>query len=266
MDTAHPIGPGADGSRRATALTQPRSNGATAGRAESPSKRVPDAVAGAAALGGRAARARVRAGKFAYNPHKRLRVLVVDDHDVVHWGFRTLLTGEPWVERFLSAEEPDQALELTRRYEPHVALIDLMLGTQSGTDLCQRIREISPATRVLFMSGVGRVSAQSAQHLGAAGFVTKDWGADDIMGALRMVGLGMTVFAPESRQPVGLLSEREHDVLRLIASGATNREIAERLFLSPHTVKDHATVLYRKVKAKNRAEAILRAQRMGLLT
>jgi two-component system response regulator DesR len=80
-----------------------------------------------------------------------------------------------------------------------------------------------------------------------------------------MVGLGMTVFAPDRDHHGTLLSERERQVLHLIAGGATNREIAERLFLSPHTVKDHTSTLYKKVKAKNRADAIQRAQRLGLL-
>jgi two-component system response regulator DesR len=80
-----------------------------------------------------------------------------------------------------------------------------------------------------------------------------------------MVGLGMTVFAPEADGEHAMLSERERQVLEMIASGSTNREIAERLFLSPHTVKDHTSALYRKIGARNRAQAILRAQRLGIL-
>jgi DNA-binding NarL/FixJ family response regulator len=196
---------------------------------------------------------------------RRLRVLVVDDHDVVHWGFRMLLRDEPWIERYLSAQTVDEAVELCRRYEPQVALVDLILGNESGAELCERLRETSPKTRVLLMSGTGRISAHSAKAVGAFGFVPKDWGAHDIAGAVRMVGLGMTVFAPDTQKPSGLLSAREREVLDLIAAGATNREIADRLFLSPHTVKDHTSALYRKVNARNRAEAILRAQRLGLL-
>jgi len=75
----------------------------------------------------------------------------------------------------------------------------------------------------------------------------------------------MTMFAPKAEQPAPLLTEREHEVLDLIAAGSTNREIAQRLFLSPHTVKEHTSVLYRKLTARNRAEAVQRAQRMGLL-
>ncbi len=115
------------------------------------------------------------------------------------------------------------------------------------------------------MSRNGGITAQSARAAGAYGSVPKDWSAQDLAGAARMVALGMTVFAPDREQPGTLLSERERQVLHLIANGSTNREIAERLFLSPHTVKDHTSTLYRKVKAKNRADAIQRAQRLGLL-
>jgi DNA-binding NarL/FixJ family response regulator len=189
---------------------------------------------------------------------KRLRVLVVDDHDVVHWGFRLLLTEQPWVERCLTARDVEEALELTRRYEPHVALVDLFLGEQSGAELCEVIRRESPVTRA------GRISPQAAKAAGASGFVSKDWTADDVAMAVRMVGKGMTVFAPRSEQPSAPLSEREREVLSLMASGATNREIAEKLFLSPHTVKEHTSSLYRKLKARNRAEAVQRAERLGL--
>src|SRR5436190_1418998 len=113
-----------------------------------------------------------------------------------------------------------------------------------------------------------RVLVADEQEIVHWGFrsVLKDWSAQDLASAARMVALGMTVFAPDREQPGALLSERERQVLHLIALGSTNREIAERLFLSPHTVKDHTSTLYRKVKAKNRADAIQRAQRLGLLS
>jgi two-component system response regulator DesR len=208
---------------------------------------------------------RFNGGVSSDDEHRMLRVLLVDDEDVVHWGFRMLLADETWVERFDAAHTSDAALELAARYEPHVALVDLMLSGESGADLCEKIREESPDTRVLLMSGVERISSQSARAVGASGFVPKGWGARDIAGAARMVGLGMTVFTSEGQQPPNLLTEREREVLGMIAGGATNREIAERLYLSPHTVKDHTSTLYKKMNARNRAEAIVRAQRMGLL-
>jgi two-component system response regulator DesR len=196
---------------------------------------------------------------------RRLRVLVVDDHDVVHWGFRVLLSEQPWVERCLAARTGAEALELVRSFQPHVALVDLFLAGESGAELSESIRGASPSTRVLLISGAGRMSAAAARAAGASGFVSKDWDASEVVSAVRMVGLGMTMFAPKSDQPEPLLSERERAVLALIAAGSTNREIAEQLYLSPHTVKEHTSALYRKLHARNRAEAVQRAQRIGLL-
>lgn len=197
---------------------------------------------------------------------RQLRILVLDDHDVVHWGFRLMLGEQPWVERFLSARTTDEALELAGRYEPHVALVDLFLGRESGAEACTRIRERVPATRVLLISGAGRISAAAARSAGASGFVSKDWDAGDVARAVRMVGLGMDVFEPGTEAAEGLLTRREHEVLGLIAGGSTNPEIARLLFLSPHTVKEHTSALYRKLEVRNRAEAVQRAQRLGLIT
>ena len=114
------------------------------------------------------------------------------------------------------------------------------------------------------MSGAGRISAPAAQATGATGFVPKDWPAADVVMAVRMVANGMTVFgAPDTPIPQPL-SAREQEVLELIARGATNQEIATTLALSPHTVKDHASALYRKLDVRNRSEAVRRAARLGL--
>jgi DNA-binding NarL/FixJ family response regulator len=197
---------------------------------------------------------------------RKLRVLVVDDHDVVHWGFRVLLGEQPWVERCLAARTGDEALRLLPSLRPDVALVDLFLAGESGADVCDSIRKASPTTRVLLISGAGRMSPAAARAAGASGFVSKDWDAREVARAVRMVGMGMTVFEPTSEQPAPMLSEREREVLDLIAAGSTNREIAEQLFLSPHTVKEHTSAVYRKLQARNRAEAVQRAQRIGLLS
>ncbi len=199
-------------------------------------------------------------------PDRKLRVLVVDDHDVVHWGFRVLLGEQPWVERCLAARTGDEALRLLPTLQPDVALVDLFLAGESGADVCDSIRKASPTTRVLLISGAGRMSPAAARAAGASGFVSKDWDAREVARAVRMVGMGMTVFEPTAEQPAPMLSEREREVLDLIAAGSTNREIAEQLFLSPHTVKEHTSAVYRKLQARNRAEAVQRAQRIGLLS
>jgi two-component system response regulator DesR len=194
----------------------------------------------------------------------RLRLLVVDDHEVVHWGLRSLLGAQPWVERCLAARDGDEALVLARRYEPHVALVDLFVGSESGAEICQRLRALSPDTRVLLISGAGRISAAAARAAGASGFISKDWSAQEVADAVRRVAEGRTVFEPgDGEQPLGL-SAREREVLALIATGATNAEIAARLYLSPHTVKEHTSALYRKLGVRNRAQAVQQGQRIGL--
>ncbi len=197
---------------------------------------------------------------------RKLRVLVVDDHEVVHWGLRLMLSEQPWVERCLSARSGEEAMALAQRYEPHVALVDLFVGQESGAEICERLRRTRRAPNVLLISGAGRISPTAARAAGAAGFISKDWPAADIAGAVRMVGLGMTVFRPHEAPSGPPLSDREREVLEAIASGATNREIAGRLYLSPHTVKEHTSTLYRKLGVRNRAEAVQKAQRIGLIS
>ena len=253
-----------------------RNDGARRGRRRTGDGAAPGAVRGASAGrdgGVRAARRRSLAGPpgravaagHGVMEDSRLRVLVVDDHDVVHWGFRVLLGEQPWVERFFQARTGAEALALASTHKPHVALVDLFLAGESGAELSAALREASPATRVLLISGAGRMSPAAARAAGASGFVSKDWDAARVAAAVRRVGLGMTAFPPKAEQPAPMLTEREREVLDLIAGGSTNREIAERLYLSPHTVKEHTSVLYRKLRARNRAEAVQRAQRIGLL-
>jgi two-component system response regulator DesR len=193
-------------------------------------------------------------------------VLVVDDHDVVHWGFRLMLAQQPWVERCLSATNGDEALALAARYRPHVALVDLFIGEESGAEICERLRAAQPVTRVLLFSGAGEISPHAARAAGASGFAYKDWPARKIASAVRAVGLGKSVFESHSSpEPLGL-TERERSVLELMASGSTNPEIAAALHLSPHTVKEHTSALYRKLGVRNRTEAVQRAQRLGLVS
>ncbi len=195
---------------------------------------------------------------------ERLRVLVVDDHDVVHWGFRLMLTQQPWVERCLSAQTGREALALASRYNPHVALVDLFIGEESGAEICAQLRATAPSTRVLLFSGAGDISPHAARAAGASGFAHKDWPARRIAAAVHAVGLGKMTFQRHERSTALGLSDRERAVLDLMASGATNPEIAATLHLSKHTIKEHTSALYRKLGVRNRTEAVDRAQRLGL--
>ncbi|HET6507304.1 MAG TPA: response regulator transcription factor [Baekduia sp.] len=222
-------------------------------------------------------------------PPRKLCVLVVDDHDIVHWGMRLVLVQQDWVERCIPATTGDEAEDRARRYSPHVALVDLFVGDEAGTDIAQRVRAAHPSTRVLLVSGAGRISATAARAAGAAGFVTKDRSAAEIVEAIRRIGAGEDVFDVATRsggagnggaggsRSLGAadrspgrpahqrLTARERQVLNLVAAGLTNAEIAAELQLSPNTVKEHASSMFRKLGARNRADAIVRAQRLGVL-
>lgn len=193
-----------------------------------------------------------------------VRVLLVDSHDLVHWGFRSVLSREPWVEHLATARNAAEAIALARRYRPHVAVISGDLVNEAAADVCRKVRAQSPSTRVLLTSSA-RVSEPQAKTVGAAGVVPKTWRAEDIAGAVRTVALGQSFFSPDLEKPSELLGPRERAVLEMIGQGATNREVARKLDISPHTVKDHVSALYRKLDARNRAEAVVRAQRLGLL-
>ena len=193
-------------------------------------------------------------------------MLIVDDHEVVHWGFRLMLGEQPWVERCVSARNADEAIALTQRYEPHVALVDLFVGQESGAEICERLRSISPQTNVLMISGAGRISPNAARAAGAAGFISKDWPAADIAGAVRMVGLGMTVFRPHEAPPARRCPSASARCSRRSPPARRTARSPSALFLSPHTVKEHTSTLYRKLGVRNRAEAVQKAQRLGLIS
>jgi len=193
-----------------------------------------------------------------------LRVLVVDDHDVVQWGFRLLLERQSWVERCLAARDGEEAVDVCRRLRPGVALVDMLLGAESGAEVCEAIRRASPGTRVLLISGAGAISPLVARSAGASGFISKDWPAVEVVRAVRTVARGTEVFAEHGALD-SPLSEREQEVLSLVATGSTNKEIAVRLHLSPHTVKEHTSSIYRKLGVRNRAEAARQAQRLKLV-
>lgn len=194
------------------------------------------------------------------------RILVVDDHEMVRIGLHALLRGQPWVERCLGAGTPDRALELAERCRPELALVDLFVGEESGVRLCTELLSRRPNMRVVLMSGTGSVSSAVARAAGASGFVPKDWSARTLLEALRRVREGRLVFPRgEARRPRARLTARERDVLGLISQGLSNIQIAERLHLSRHTVKQHTCALYRKLEVSGRAEAAARAQQLGLV-
>jgi DNA-binding NarL/FixJ family response regulator len=196
---------------------------------------------------------------------RALRILIVDPHEIVLLGFVALLAEVDWIESVLTAPSGDAARTIATRDEPHVAVVDLAVGEESGPALGGDLQRASPTTQVLFMSGTGWISPRAARAAGGCGFVSKDQPAAEIVAAIQAVGSGRTVFTAAPEAPRSALTPRERQVLGLLAGGQTNREIADRLHLSPHTVKEHASGLYRKLGVRNRAEAVQRAERLGLV-
>jgi DNA-binding NarL/FixJ family response regulator len=189
-------------------------------------------------------------------------------------GLRVLVVGEPvaakrwlarlelqrWIADCLIEDRPSHLGDTARRLRPDVALIDVRAGGRSTIALCRTVIDASPHTRVLLVAAPGRVSVEAARAAGATGLIDRDSAADDVFSALRLVGNRMTVFSPRGGgAAAGRLSDRELEVLKLMAAGATNREIAAQLHLSPHTIKEYASSIYRKLGARNRAEAVQRA-------
>jgi DNA-binding NarL/FixJ family response regulator len=200
------------------------------------------------------------------DPTRPVRVLIVDDHQVVHWGLKIMLTRLPWVERCFCANTAAEAIAIAQEQQPDIAVVDLFVGDESGPQICERLHLARRGLRVLLISGAGQISPAAAAACGADGFVAKDAPGIDMVRAVRSVALGMSAFSGEPADGPARpgLSERERQVLVLVAVGKTNIEIARALHLSPHTVKEYVSAVYRKLAVRNRAEAVQRAVSLGL--
>ncbi|MGH2856205.1 MAG: response regulator transcription factor [Solirubrobacteraceae bacterium] len=209
------------------------------------------------------------AAESAYEPcadsgPRRVCVLVLDDEDLVHWGFRLLLANQPWAERCLPARHDEEALGMARRYTPHVALVDLGALEMEPGVFCRALAEASPRTRVLLLTTTSALPASTLRAYGAAGYVSRTWNSRDLLSAIRLASAGRAC-PPRLTAAPSSLSARQEEILQLIAAGATNAEIAGRLYLSRHTVKQHTSALYRKLNVRNRTHAVQAAQRAGLI-
>lgn len=193
------------------------------------------------------------------------RILVVDDHELIQAGIRAVLGREPWVERCYGASSIETAWSIALRHHPQLIVLSTTVSGKSGLELCRAFRERLPYANVVLMSGEGRVAAALATAHGAKGFLPKQTPVAGIVDALRRVAEGSRVFPKEpSLNGFGQLSKRELDVLQLIVAGLSNPEAATLLNLSRHTVKQHTSVVYRKLGVRNRAQAASRAQELGL--
>lgn len=198
-------------------------------------------------------------------PIRRLRVLVVDDDELIQAGIQAVLTQLAWVGQCYGAGTLDAALAAARRWQPSIALIELSVAGRPGLEVSRALLAAHPHMRVLLMSRVGRISRTVARANGGHGFISKSIGAAAVAEAVRLVSQGRSVFPPEEAVEAEQLSRRELDVLAHLVQGYSNPEVAQVLHLSRHTVKQHTCAVYRKLAVRNRAEAAAKARQLGLV-
>jgi two-component system response regulator NreC len=204
-----------------------------------------------------------------------VRIVLADDHAVVRAGLRLLLDGEPGLEVVAEAGDVDAARRYVRGHHPAVLVLDLNMPGGSSLEAIPTIREESPDTQVVVLTMQEEPAfARHALGAGALGYVLKEAADDELVQAVRRAAAGETYMNPRlgarlaSEPPPGPpddLSEREVDVLRLIALGYTNAEIAEQLFLSVRTVETHRAHIQQKLRLSSRAELVRYALDRGLM-
>lgn len=205
-----------------------------------------------------------------------VRILIVDDHPVVRDGVRGLFAGEDDIEVVGEASDGKEALSKVAALSPDVVLMDLRMPDVDGVRAIQLMADQDLEARVLVLTTFDTDrDVLPAIEAGATGYVLKDVPRDKLLRAVRAAARGETVLAPsvgarladQVRRPVKeALSDRELEVLRLVAGGASNRELAERLFISEATIKSHLLHIYAKLGVNDRAAAVGAAFDRGLLT
>jgi DNA-binding NarL/FixJ family response regulator len=204
-----------------------------------------------------------------------ITVLVVDDHTVLRTGIRAMLDEESDFTVVGQAANADQAVGKARALQPDVILLDVVMPRKSGFDALPELRKVAPEARVIMLSmQTNPSSIRKALNAGAAGFVAKHASAADLMDAIRRVAAGSRyvdpelagdLVVPDSAALTEVLSERERDVMYMLALGYTNQEVAEQLYISVRTVDTHRAHLMRKLDLRTRAELVLYALANGLI-
>ncbi len=206
-----------------------------------------------------------------------IRILLVDDHAVVRQGLKMFLGLDPDLEVVGEAENGEEAIRLTRELNPDVVLMDLLMPVMDGIAAIAVIRRDLPDTEVIALTSVLEdESVMKAMRAGAIGYLLKDTQAEELRRAIKAAAAGQVQLSPQAaarlmrevRAPESpeKLTERETDVLRLLASGRANKEIALELDIGEKTVKTHVSAILRKLDVPSRTQAALYAVRIGLVS
>jgi DNA-binding NarL/FixJ family response regulator len=210
-----------------------------------------------------------------------LRVLIADDHPLFRHGINTLLSATPDFEVVGEATTGEEVINLAAFLQPDVIIMDIQMPEINGIEATRRILQVSPHIRILVVTMFDDdASVFTAMRAGARGYVLKDAQKDDMLRAIRTVGNGEAIFSPAiasrlidffanigpavSPDAFPELTEREREILDLIAQGEDNAGIARRLVLSPNTVRNYISNIYSKLQVADRAQAIIRAREAGI--
>jgi two-component system, NarL family, response regulator LiaR len=206
-----------------------------------------------------------------------IRVLITDDHGVVRQGLRMFLSLDPDFEVVGEAENGREALQMARELEPDVVLMDLLMPVMDGVSATGAIRKELPGVEVVALTSVLEdASVTGAVRAGAIGYLLKDTDSEELGRAIRAAAEGRVYLAPEAaerlmrevRAPESpeALTERETEVLKLLARGKANKQIASALYVSEKTVKAHVSAVLMKLGVQSRTQAALHAVKAGLVS
>ena len=213
----------------------------------------------------------------------KIRVLLADDHTILRAGLRMMLDAQPDIEVIGEASDGRQALAEAQRLQPDLVLMDITMPEMNGIEATRQIKRALDSTRVLILT-----MHENEEYLfqvlraGASGYILKEAAGTELISAIRIVYSGRFYMSPsaqsmmvgdylqrvrsgEERDSYSALTEREREILKLVAEGHTNNQIAERLFISPKTVDTHRTHIMDKLNLHSRAELVKYAMRRGLL-
>jgi two-component system, NarL family, response regulator NreC len=207
-------------------------------------------------------------------PNRATSVVLADDHTVVRSALRMLLESEQDFEVIGEAGTAAEAVRYCGGHQPDILVLDLNMPEEPGLKAIPQVQEVSPGTRIVVLTMQDDPAfAREALQAGVLGYVLKEAADDELVNAIRMAAEGRTYLQPElgarlASEPAAtgeLLSQRELEILRLIALGHTNSEIADKLFLSVRTVESHRAHLQQKLRLTKRSELVRYALERGLL-
>jgi two-component system response regulator DegU len=209
-----------------------------------------------------------------------IRLLLADDHRMLREGLRRSLVDEGF-DVVGEAADGEEAVELVEQHVPDVVLMDVTMPNMNGVEAVKRIHATHPEVRVvmLTMHADAEVVADAIRS-GASGYLVKDCSTDEIAEAIRLAASGETAVSPQlaasmlgelrrldraAGEDDRLITKREEEVLQLVADGFSTPEVAEKLYISQKTVKNHLAAIYQKLDARDRTQAVVRAVRMGII-